>query len=323
MRTSTRRERTGGRAEAVCRARWTTGYSDFGKEEPRPGSHPASGRRAQPLCGRVAAANADPISRCSREQSSAAAPAPRTSTPTRPPSSPRNDHRGPRDAADKNLEFLGLGGSGYVYKCAGGFACKVLATQREVDFMKAAGDCSAAPLSRVMGKVDGGVLVPCGLIMELATPFQFKLVPADERRAVMDEMVGLVERLHGPEFGIVHGDIKPANLLRCRDGRLRLCDFDSARFVADEEAEGWEAFISDRYLAPSRGFPDYGPPTVLDDDYAFASSVWELFTGKDAFIDEDMEDVLREGRTVDLDELEDDEIRDFVRKRLRDGGAKV
>ncbi len=223
----------------------------------------------------------------------------------------------------QNLEFLGLGGSGYVYKCPGDFAYKVHATQHEVDLMTAAGDCSVTPLSRVLGKMDG-VWAPRGLIMELATPFDFKRVPSGERRAVMDEMVSLLERLHSSEFGIAHGDIKPANFLRCRDGRLRLCDFDSARLIADDKVEGWEGFVSDRYLAPTRGYPDaYGPPTVVDDHYALAISVWELFTGKDALLEEDMEDAWKEGKTVDLDELEDEDIRAFVRKRLRDGGAKI
>ncbi|KAK4252164.1 kinase-like domain-containing protein [Corynascus novoguineensis] len=223
-----------------------------------------------------------------------------------------------------NLEFLGLGNNGYVYKCPGGFAYKMQSSDREVDFMKAAGDCSVTPVSRVMEKpINGsGMLMPSGLIMELATPFNFKLVPPEECKAVMDEMVGLVERLHS-EFRIVHGDIKPANFLRCRDGKLRLCDFDSARFIADETADGWQGIISDRYLAPNRGYPDMGPPTVIDDNYALAISLWELFTGKDALIDEDMEDILPKGKTVDLTELEDDGVRDFVRRRLREGGAKV
>ncbi|KAH6844643.1 kinase-like domain-containing protein [Chaetomium sp. MPI-CAGE-AT-0009] len=223
----------------------------------------------------------------------------------------------------KNLEVLGLGASGYVYKCAGGFAYKPQASQREVDLMTAAGDCSITPLSRVLRERDG-VLVPSGLVMELATPFNVKVVPAEQRAAVMKEMVGLVDQLHGSKFGIVHGDIKPANFLRCRDGKLRLCDFDSARLIADEKAEDWEGFISDRYLAPSRGFPEEGrPPTVVDDEYALAISIWELFTGKDALIDEDMEVALKEGKTVDIEELEDDEVKSFVCKCLRAGGAKI
>ena len=77
-------------------------------------------------------------------------------------------------------------------------------------------------------------------------------------------------------------------------------------------------------MALSRGYPDsYGPPTIVDDNYALAISVWELFTGKDALMDEDMEKALMEGKTVDLAELEDEHVRAFVWKRLRDGGAKV
>ncbi|KAH6640830.1 kinase-like domain-containing protein [Chaetomium tenue] len=223
----------------------------------------------------------------------------------------------------KKLEVLGVGGSSYVYKCHGDLAYKVNVTEREVDLMTAAGDCAITPLCHVLAKIDGAWWRR-GLIMELATPFDFKLVPAKERMAVKDEMVSLVDRLHSSEIGIAHGDIKPDNFLRCHDGKLRLCDFDSAWLLGDDEVEDWEGGVSDRYLAPSRGYPDtHGPPTIVDDNYALAISVWELFTGKDALIDEDIEDALMEGKTVDLDELEDEDVRTFVWKRLRDGGAKV
>ncbi|KAK3292509.1 kinase-like domain-containing protein [Chaetomium fimeti] len=223
----------------------------------------------------------------------------------------------------QNLEVLGVGGSGYVYRCPGDVAYKVNVTQCEVDLMMVAGDCAITPLCHVLAKIDGAWWRR-GLIMELATPFDFKLVPAEERMAVKDEMVSLVECLHSSEVGIAHGDIKPDNFLRCRDGKLRLCDFNSARLLADDEVEDWEGGVSDRYLAPSRGYPDsHGPPTIVDDNYALAISVWEVFTGKDALVEEDMEEALMKGKTVDLDKLEDEHVRVFVWKRLRDGGAKV
>jgi serine/threonine protein kinase len=202
----------------------------------------------------------------------------------------------------QNLKVLGVGGSGYVYRCPGDLAYKVNVTQSEIDLLTAAGDCAITPLCHVLAKIDGAWWRR-GLIMELVTPFDFKLVQAEERMAVKDKMVSLVERLHSSEVGIAHGDIKPDNFLRCRDGKLRLCDFNSARLLADDEVEDREGGVSDRDLAPSRGYPDgHGPPTIVDDSYALAVSVWELFTGKDALIDEDMEEALMKGKTVDLDE---------------------
>jgi serine/threonine protein kinase len=40
-------------------------------------------------------------------------------------------------------------------------------------------------------------------------------------------MISVVQELHGK--GILHGDIKPANMLLCPDGQIRLCDFAEAR----------------------------------------------------------------------------------------------
>jgi hypothetical protein len=91
----------------------------------------------------------------------------------------------------KNLEVLGLGASAYVYKCPSGFAYKLQASQHEVDLMTAAGDCLITLLSRALRDVNG-VSIPTGLIMELAAPFDFKLVPDEQRAAVMEGPRGIV-----------------------------------------------------------------------------------------------------------------------------------
>jgi serine/threonine protein kinase len=39
-------------------------------------------------------------------------------------------------------------------------------------------------------------------------------------------MIPVVQELHGK--GILHGDIKPANMLLCSGGQIRLCDFAEA-----------------------------------------------------------------------------------------------
>jgi len=136
--------------------------------------------------------------------------------------------------------------------------------------------------------------------MELAEPFDFKAVPAKDRAGVKDEMVKLVSRLHD-EYGIVHGDIKPPNFLRCQDGKLRFCDFDSARRINETTDDEWEGFFSNRYLAPNRNCPRRPRlPTTEDDWYGLAISLWELYTGKDALEDEDMEALWKERKTVDV-----------------------
>lgn len=136
-------------------------------------------------------------------------------------------------------------------------------------------------------------------------------------------MVRLVGRLH-ERYRMVHGDIKPANVVRCSDGKLRLCDFDSARPM-NEDPQAWEGIATEQYLAPNRDYHNKGaPPTPSDDIYALGVSIWELYTGKAAY-DElgDIEEALKERRTVDLLEVKDPEVRNLIRGFLKQGGALV
>lgn len=219
------------------------------------------------------------------------------------------------------LDVIDIGSSGYLWK--GTFAYKQHGLQREFDLQKAAGDCSVKPYFGVQQRTNGQDAMN-GIIMELGTPFDFKSVPASERTAVKEELVALVSRLHSR--GVIHGDINSTNFVRCRDGVLRLCDFGSARWNGEDDSE-WEGELSDRYLAPNRGYPDeVRPPQVLDDMYALAIFIWELFTAKNAFMDdaeEDMEEVLKDCRTVDITLVEDEDVRRWIHDVLVAGGATL
>jgi len=133
----------------------------------------------------------------------------------------------------------------------------------------------------------------------LRTLFDVGTVGEDERAYVKAEMITLVSTLH-EEHRVVHGDVKPDDFLRCRDGKLRLCDFDSARRVDDDE-EGYEDMVTEELLAPNRDYHGTGrPPTISDDIYALGLSIWSLYTGNKVLENEAMEEVMRDKRTVDV-----------------------
>ncbi|MEV0457983.1 protein kinase domain-containing protein [Catellatospora methionotrophica] len=82
--------------------------------------------------------------------------------------------------------------------------------------------------------------------------------------------------------GIVHRDVKPANLLLRPDGRLALTDFGIARIVAaDRLTAAGEIFGTASYLAPEQVTgADVGPAT---DVYALGVVAYEMLTQRRPF----------------------------------------
>jgi serine/threonine protein kinase len=76
-----------------------------------------------------------------------------------------------------------------------------------------------------------------GYIMDLETPLEPKTVEPGQHRFLKDQMISVVLALH--RKGIIQGDLKPANMLLCSDGKLRLSEFAEARRV-DDDLESWE-----------------------------------------------------------------------------------
>ncbi len=62
----------------------------------------------------------------------------------------------------------------------------------------------------------------------------------DLLKGILDQLVGSIHYLH--QHDVVHGDIKPANILVSRGGRLTLLDFGLASFLSDRSLEGVIAF---------------------------------------------------------------------------------
>jgi len=90
--------------------------------------------------------------------------------------------------------------------------------------------------------------------------------------------------------GVVHGDLKPGNIVVQNRGEIKIIDFDMARWVARPEA-GVERRESPQQGSPPGVTPGYASPQLMagqkpepaDDVYALACLAYELLTGTHPF----------------------------------------
>ncbi len=212
-----------------------------------------------------------------------------------------------------------------VYKMGGEF--------REYQLQKAAGDCAIPARGKVLSKsaIGNGEIVFSGFLMDLATPLVPAGFPPSQRREIMHQMIGTIQRLHAK--GLVHGDLKLENMLLDHHGVLRLCDFAEGRYVG-EDKHVWEGNSTMHFESPNRLLraQQFGreppPPTVEDDLYGLGLSIWQLYTGRipheDIIGDDlDLRERQRRGETVDVAVVRDQEARDIIIRLLRKGGARI
>ena len=84
------------------------------------------------------------------------------------------------------------------------------------------------------------------------------------------------------EAGIVHRDVKPANMLLDERGRLALADFGIARLgLEDQITQTGQVLGTAAYIAPEQAMGE--PSTPASDRYALAVVAFELLTGGKPF----------------------------------------
>src|SRR3954470_7383050 len=101
----------------------------------------------------------------------------------------------------------------------------------------------------------------------------------------LDEAAAALDHAH--RAGIVHRDVKPANLLLDGNGRLAVGDFGIARMATDSGMTATGTVLGTAaYLSPEQAVGE--PATAASDRYALAVVAFELLTGQRPFAGEHM-----------------------------------
>lgn len=141
---------------------------------------------------------------------------------------------------------------------------------------------------------------------------------AQDRRLLLAERLELLARIadavhHANQRGVLHGDLKPSNIMVTKEGQPKVLDFGVARFIEDG------ALIMTRseidlagtlpYMSPERFTGDRSQITALNDVYALGVVGYQLFAGRLPFAKEpesifEMLEIIRAGATVRLGKVD-------------------
>lgn len=115
-----------------------------------------------------------------------------------------------------------------------------------------------------------------------------EILPMDTIMQYFEQIVDALEYIHNyrlDDLGLVHQDIKPANILLGTDDEILISDFGIARFVQNTRSYALSATNEDWigtaiYMAPERFG---GQPSPATDQYALGIILYEWLTGRYPF----------------------------------------
>jgi eukaryotic-like serine/threonine-protein kinase len=215
--------------------------------------------------------------------------------PRQPLASPAVSSDAPLQFADYTLErLIAAGGMGKVFRgqekhSGRQVAIKALHKSRQLDeraiemFVHEANILSKLSHPNIVG-VTGLGRFPSGsyfLVMDyvdgadLQTRLERDRIPLEEVVRLMRDVALAVSYAHA--HGVIHCDLKPANILVDRNGRAVVTDFGFAQVVAAHKTlarvGGTLGYIAPEVLL------DRAPPTIAADIYALGILLWTLLTG--------------------------------------------
>ncbi len=117
-------------------------------------------------------------------------------------------------------------------------------------------------------------------------------MPFDEAVRIMLTVSRTVGRLH--KQGIVHRDLKPSNILLDEQGLPSVTDFGLAKMLSgDGPATHTGAIVgTPSYMSPEQASGRTGSVGPLSDVYALGAILYELFTGRPPYLEENPLDTL-------------------------------
>lgn len=97
--------------------------------------------------------------------------------------------------------------------------------------------------------------------------------------------------MYAHQHGVMHRDVKPSNVLMCKDGRILLTDFGLAPPIASQDDDN-PVYGSPEYISPEQIMS----PDTLDkkaDLYSLAAMLYELLVGRPPFVGATNDEILQ------------------------------